>query len=44
MESDTFRGNFMMKLIWRFSGNLIYHVFFKKKQDNLHIGFTIKSL
>ena len=30
MESDTFSGNFVVKLTWRLSGklnNLIYHVF-----------------
>ena len=27
MESDTFYGDFMVKLVWRLSGNLIYHVF-----------------
>ena len=27
MESDTFYGDFMVQLVWRLSGNLIYHVF-----------------
>ena len=27
MEGDTFYGDFMVKLILRLSGNLIYHVF-----------------
>ena len=25
MESDTFYGDIMVKLIWRFSGSLIYY-------------------
>ena len=28
MESDTFYEDFMVKLMRRFSGNFIYHVFF----------------
>ena len=43
MESDTFYGDFMVKLIWRLSGNLIYHVFSMKTPDNLQAYFTIKS-
>ena len=43
MESDTFNGEFMVKLIWRLSGNLIYHVFFMKTLGNLHTNFTIES-
>ena len=35
MESNTFYRDFMLKLIWRFSGNLIYHVFSIKTLDNL---------
>ena len=30
MECDPFNGDFMIKLIWRLSGNLIYHVFSMK--------------
>ena len=26
MESDTFHGNLRVKLMWRLSGNLIYHI------------------
>ena len=26
VESDTFYGDFMVKLLWRLSGNLIFHV------------------
>ena len=43
MESDTSYGDFMVKLIWRLSGNLIYHVCFMKTPDNLQANFTIKS-
>ena len=31
MMSDSFNGDSMVKLIWRLSGNLIYHVFSIKK-------------
>ena len=44
MKSDTFYGDFMVKLIWRLSGNLIYDVFSLKIPGNLHTNFTIKSL
>ena len=27
MQSDTFYGDFMVKLIWTLSGNSIYHIF-----------------
>ena len=37
MESDTFYGDFMVKLVWKLSGNLIYHVFPIKTEDELHI-------
>ena len=30
MESDTCYGDFMVKLIWKLSGNLIYHAFSMK--------------
>ena len=43
MESDTFYGDFMVKLIWRLFGNLIYHVFSWKTPDNLQININIKS-
>ena len=43
MGSDTLYGDFMMKLIWRLSGNLIYHIFSIKIPDNLQTNFTIKS-
>ena len=36
MESDTFNVDFMVKLMWRFSGNLICLVFSMT-------NFTIKS-
>ena len=32
MKSISFYGDFMVKLIWRLSGNLIYHVFSMKTQ------------
>ena len=34
MEIDTFYENFMVKLILRLSGNLIYRVFFFPAQKN----------
>ena len=43
MEVDTVYGNFMVKLIWRLSGNLIHLVFSMKSSDNLETNFTIKS-
>ena len=43
MESDTFYGDFMAKLIWRLSRNLIHDVFSVKTPDNLQTYFTIKS-
>ena len=43
MESDTFYGDFMAKLIWRLSGNMIHHVFSMKTTDNLYTNFTIIS-
>ena len=35
MESDTFYGHFMVKLVWRLYGNLIYYVSSMKTSDNL---------
>ena len=32
MESDTFYGDFIVKVIWRWSGYLIIHVFSIKPQ------------
>ena len=43
MESDTFYGDFVVKLTRRLSGNLIYHVFSMKTPDNIQTNFTIKS-
>ena len=39
MESDTFYRDFMVKLIWRLFGSLIYNVFSMKIQDNLRTNF-----
>ena len=33
----------MVKLIWRLSGNLNYHVFSMKTSDDLQTNFTIRS-
>ena len=38
MESETFKEDFMMKLIWRLSGNLIYHIFSINPQTNHKIS------
>ena len=35
MESNTFCGNFMVRLKWTLSGNLIHHVFSIKSLENL---------
>ena len=46
MKTDTFYGDFMVKLTWKLSCNLIYHVlkvFSMKTPDNLQTNFTIKS-
>ena len=43
MKSDTFYGEFKVKIIWRLSGNLIHHVFSMKTPDNLQTDFAIKS-
>ena len=42
MDSATFHGDFMAKLIWRLFGSLIYHVFSTKTPDNLKTNFTNK--
>ena len=44
METDTFYEDFMVKLICKLSGNLIYHVFSMKTPDDLQTNFTIKSI
>ena len=36
-------GDFMVKLIWRSSGDLIYHAFSMKIPDNLQAISSIKS-
>ena len=43
MESDTFYGDFMVKLIWMLSGNLTHFVFSMKTPDNLLANITMKS-
>ena len=35
MENDTFHRDFMVRLIWTLSGNLIYHIFSIKTPDKL---------
>ena len=42
MESDTFYGDFIVKLIWRLSGNLIHRAFSMKTTSRL-INCTIES-
>ena len=42
MESDTFHGDFMVKLIWRLYDNLINHVFFIKDSDKSHNFSTLR--
>ena len=44
MKSDTFYGELMVKLIWRLSGNLIYHVFSLKNPYYLKASLPIKYL
>ena len=48
MESDTFYGGSVVKLIWRLSDNLIYHVFFKENPrqspDWFYHKISIKSI
>ena len=43
MVTDTFYGDFMVKLIWRLSGNLVYHIFSMTTSDNLQTNFTLES-
>ena len=43
MESDTFYGDLMVKLIWRLSGVFMEKTLHVKLQDDIHINFTIKS-
>ena len=40
MERDTFYGDFMVKLIWKLSADLIYHVFSMKIPDNLQTNYS----
>ena len=40
MDSDTFYGEFVVKLLWRLSSNFIYHIFSMKPSDKLH-NFSI---
>ena len=42
MESDTFYGDLVVELIWRLSGDLIYHVFSMETPDNLQTNFIIE--
>ena len=42
MMSDSFYGDFMVKLIGKLYGNLIYHVFSIKNLDNPQTELTIK--
>ena len=44
MESGNCYEDFMVKLILRLSGNLLYHAFAMKTSDNLQTDFIIKSL
>ena len=43
MASDSFNGDFMEELIWRFSSNLIDHVLFIKTPEKLQTNFILKS-
>ena len=44
MERNTFNRDFILKLLWKLSCNLIFFVFSMKTPDNLQaIIFTIKS-
>ena len=40
MESDNFYGDFMVKSIWKLSGNLFHHISSMKPLDNLQINLT----
>ena len=42
-ESDTFHGNFMVKLVWRLSGVFMEKTRLIKLPDNRHTDFTAKS-
>ena len=41
MESDTFYGDFMAKLVQRLSGVFIEKTWIIRLPDNFHINFTI---
>ena len=41
MKSDTFYGEFMVKLVWRLSEIFMEKTRKIKLQDNLHMNFTI---
>ena len=43
MDNDTFNGDFIAKLVWRFSGVFMEKTWYVKLPDNLRISFTIKS-
>ena len=43
MKSDTFFGDFMVKLIERFSGVVMEKTYLTKLPDNVYINLTIKS-
>ena len=42
MGSDTFYGDFIVKLIWRLSDNLIYRGFYIENPKDFRAHFTIK--
>ena len=42
VESDTFCGDFMAKLLWRLCEVLVEKAWEMKLPDDLHINFTIK--
>ena len=44
MERDAFYGDFMIKLIWRLSGDLICYVISMETIDNLHTYLTIYKI
>ena len=39
----TFYGDFLVNLIWRFTGNMIYYAFSTKILNNPQANFIIKS-
>ena len=43
VESDTFHGNFIVKLVWKLSG-ISWRNHSNSLPGNLYINFTIKSL